>query len=235
MNLKSIKTALIIGASSGLGRALSLQLAAKGVRVFAVARGEERLHTLQLEAKTKNLIIEILAADISEKNQIRSIYHAAVGVLDHIDLLINCASTLGVEKLKLLNDTECEEFEEALQTNLLGPFRLTKLVSAQMSLRQSGLVINITSDASVNPYPTWGAYSVSKAALDHLSRIYEQELQEEGVQFLAIDPGDMATPLHFQAVPEANLEALKDPKISANQILDLLETTGATQDVRRVL
>ena len=119
-------------------------------------------------------------------------------------------------------DTDCENFESVLNTNLIGPFRLTKAVLPSLLLNGSGTVINISSDAAINGYPTWGAYGVSKAALDHLSRIWSAELAEHKVQFLSIDPGDMNTPMHAAASPNANLNALKNPMQAAEELLQFL-------------
>ncbi len=129
--------------------------------------------------------------------------------------------------LALLADTECEDLETALATNLVGPFRLTKaLLGALGSSARAGrpaLVINIISDAAVTPYAGWGAYGASKAALLHLSRIWNEELASHGIRVEAIDPGDMDTPLHALAVPDADPRALKRPADSAREIVELIE------------
>src|SRR5262249_35485593 len=115
----------------------------------------------------------------------------------------------------------------ALATNVIGPFRLTKalLGSLAASARDGGrpMVINISSDAAITPYPTWGAYGASKAALLHMSRIWDLELAEEGVRVLPVDPGDMDTPLHALAVPDADRASLKRPEAAASEIADLIE------------
>ena len=92
-----------------------------------------------------------------------------------------------------------------------------------MLLRGAGLVINVSSDAAVSAYPRWGAYGVSKAALNHLTRIFHEELRERGVRFLAVDPGDMRTPMHFAAIPDADPDALLDPADAARRVLELAE------------
>jgi NAD(P)-dependent dehydrogenase (short-subunit alcohol dehydrogenase family) len=123
-----------------------------------------------------------------------------------------------------LADTECEDFELALQTNLLGPFRLTKaLLGALASSAREGrpaIVVNISSDAAVGAYAGWGAYGASKAALAHMSRIWDEELKEHGVRVIAHDPGDMDTPLHALAVPDADSADLKTPDQSARELLE---------------
>ena len=110
-----------------------------------------------------------------------------------------------------------------LDVNLVGPFRLTKAVAGGMALRGRGLVVNVTSDASVSAYATWGAYSVSKAALDHLGRVWAAELAESGVRFLAIDPGEMDTAMHADAMPHADRATLADPAVVAAGIVDIVK------------
>jgi NAD(P)-dependent dehydrogenase (short-subunit alcohol dehydrogenase family) len=127
--------------------------------------------------------------------------------------------------LRLLLDTHPTELERALAVNVLGPFRLTRLIAGGMILRGRGLVVHVTSDASVAAYPRWGAYGVSKAALDHMARIWGAELDGTGVRFLSVDPGEMATRMHAQAVPEADPATLLDPAVVAERIVQLVRVS----------
>lgn len=203
------KGVLITGGTSGLGLALREQLLGLGARVAVVAR-----------KAGSDTDANLIQADISDKRQIHSIHAQAISKIGKVDVLINNASSLGPTPLRLLLDTECEDFENVLQTNVLGPFRLVKLVAGGMVLSRFGVIVNISSDAAVNSYPRWGAYSVSKAALDHLTRIFQAELEETGIKFMALDPGDMNTPLHFAAIPEADPRKLNSPFDSARLILE---------------
>lgn len=110
-----------------------------------------------------------------------------------IDLLVHNASTLGKTPLPILLDTECEDLSQVLEVNVVGPFRLTKVVAGAMALGRRGVVLHISSDAAVNAYPGWGTYGASKAAQDHLSRTWAAELEGTGVSFYAVDPGEMNT------------------------------------------
>ena len=143
-----------------------------------------------------------------------------------MDVLVTNASDLGPTPLALLGDTECEDFERALVTTGLGPVRLTKalLGSLAASAREGrgGVVLNITSDAAVNAYARWGAYGSSKAALAHLTRIWNEEMSPQGVKLLALDPGDMDTPMHALALPDADRATLKHPGIAAREIADAI-------------
>src|SRR4030095_6084106 len=122
-----------------------------------------------------------------------------------LDILINNASSLGPSPLRPLADTECEDFELALATNVLGPFRLTRaLLGALAAAARDGtgaVVLNISRDAAISAYAGWGAYGASKAALHHMTRIWHEELTLSGIDFASVDPGDMDTPLHAQALP----------------------------------
>ncbi len=220
------KNIVITGGTSGLGKALALQLLAKGAQVAIVARGAQALQALQQEYPE----LKIFQADVSSKTAIHPLAGAIHSQLGDVDILLNVASTLGPTPLRYLVDTECEDLEQVLQTNLVGPFRLTKALLPGMLLKQAGLIVNISSDAAVSAYPTWGAYSVSKAALDHLSRIFDEELKEQGVRFLAVDPGDMDTPMHRAAIPDADPSQLRDPADSARALIALI----ASQDVSTV-
>jgi len=150
-----------------------------------------------------------------------------LGELGGLDVLVNNASDLGPERLRLLADTDCEDLERALAANVVGPFRLTKAVLGALAASaregRGGLVVNISSDAAVAAYPTWGAYGASKAALRHMTAIWNAELEADGVRFLSPDPGDMDTPMHAQAVPDADRAELKAPDVAARELIELME------------
>lgn len=219
-DLKGLRAA-VTGGTSGLGLALVRALAKRGAQVAFVARTREAVERVAAETGALGIV-----GDVGRKTDIHAIALQITGKLGGLDLLVNNASSLGPVPLALLADTQCEELEEALATNLVGPFRLTKALFGALtaSARQGrdAVVVNITSDAAVNAYAGWGAYGASKAALQHLTAIWAEEAREEGVRFLAIDPGDMDTPLHAQAVPEADRSALKRPEEAAAHIIGAL-------------
>ena len=214
----------ITGGTSGLGLALVREFSARGARVAFLARHAEPVAQVERENKNTHGIV----ADVSDKD---AIYRAAlqiVGELGGLEILINNASDLGAVPLALLADTNGEELEKAIATNVLGPFRLTKALlgalSASVREGRAALVINISSDAAVTPYPKWGAYGASKAALRHLTEIWNQELSVEGVRFLSFDPGDMDTPMHALAVPDADRTTLKTAEAAAAELITAIET-----------
>lgn len=211
-------TALITGGSKGLGLALARRLSAAGARVVLVAR-----HADEVERAARSIPnAHGLAFDIADKAAPHAIAGAAQALVGPIDLLVHNASTLGPPSLRLLLDTDCEDLSAALETNLVGPFRLTKIIAGHMALRRRGTILHISSDAAVNAYPTWGAYGASKAAQDHLSRILAAELADTGVRVLAVDPGDMDTDLHRQADPGADPASLARPDDVAAALLSIL-------------
>jgi NAD(P)-dependent dehydrogenase (short-subunit alcohol dehydrogenase family) len=122
--------------------------------------------------------------------------------------------------LRLLLDTECEDLAAVLETNLVGPFRLTRVIAGAMALRGSGVVVHVSSDAAVAAYPRWGAYGVSKAALDHLSQSWAVEVP--GVRFFTVDPGEMDTEMHAAAVPDADRSRLARPEDVARRIAHMI-------------
>jgi NAD(P)-dependent dehydrogenase (short-subunit alcohol dehydrogenase family) len=215
-------TALVTGASRGLGRALAEQLAAAGARVVLVARPSPELAAVVDAIRSNGGEAHGLAFDVSQKEDVYPLVGAAAALVGPIDLLIHNASSLGPTPLRLLLDTECEDLSRVLETNLVGPFRLSRAIAGSMALRRTGTILHISSDASVNAYERWGAYSVSKAALDHLSRLWAAELGERGVRVLAVDPGEMDTVMHRAALPDADPATLAQPDVVAARILALL-------------
>jgi NAD(P)-dependent dehydrogenase (short-subunit alcohol dehydrogenase family) len=213
---------LITGGSRGLGRALGKALAREGARVVLVARGSEELDKTVEEIRSAGGEAYAIVADIGNKDSIYAIAGEAAALVGPIDILIQNASTLGPVPLRLLLDTDCEDLERALAVNLVGPFRLAKVVVGSMALRGRGIVVSITSDAGVEAYPNWGAYSVTKAALDHMTRVFATELRDIGVRFFNVDPGDMDTQMHADAIPDADPSTLIRPEDAASRILQII-------------
>jgi NAD(P)-dependent dehydrogenase (short-subunit alcohol dehydrogenase family) len=213
---------VITGGTSGLGLALVRELRKRGARVAFVARTRERVDDIARNHPGTHGIV----GDIARKEDIHPIALQIIAALGGLDVLVNNASSLGPTPLALLGDTACEDFALALETNVVGPFRLTKaLLGALTASAREGrraVVLNISSDAAINAYPQWGAYGASKAALRHMSAIWGEELADQGVRFLSLDPGDMDTPLHALAVPDADPATLKRPETSARKLADAI-------------
>ncbi|HMJ82680.1 MAG TPA: SDR family oxidoreductase [Vicinamibacterales bacterium] len=212
----------ITGGTSGLGLALVDELTHRGARVAFVARTRERVD----EVARGHPLAYGIVGDVAKKDDIYPIALQITAGLGGLDVLVNNASSLGPVPLALLADTDCEDLELALATNVLGPFRLTKALLGALaaSARESvgSVVVNISSDAAVNAYPQWGAYGASKAALRHMTRVWDEELAPQGIHLLSLDPGDMDTPLHALAVPDADPSTLKRPEAAAREIADAI-------------
>jgi NAD(P)-dependent dehydrogenase (short-subunit alcohol dehydrogenase family) len=214
---------IVTGASRGLGRALAEQLAARGARVALVARDARPLGDVVATIRASGGVAHAIAADIADKQATHRIAGQAHGLVGDIGIAIHNASLLGPTPLRLLLDTECEDLAAVLEANLVGPFRLTKVLAGAMALRGSGTIVHVSSDAAIEPYPRWGAYGVSKAAQDHLSRILAAELAGTGVRILAVDPGEMDTKMHADAMPDADPSTLQRPVDVARRIVAMIE------------
>lgn len=225
-----MKTALITGASQGLGRSLLDALTDRGVGVVGVARGRGALQEAVEAARARGGQAWAVPGDLGDRDAAARIAGEASQLAGPIDLLIHCASTLGPVPLRPLQQLSDVDFERVLQVNLLGPFRLTQLLAGSMTLRSGGTVVFVSSDAAIEPYGTWGAYGASKAAADQLARIWAAEVPE--VRFLSIDPGEMDTAMHADALPDADRSVLQRPRDVAARILARLDApTGSRLEV----
>jgi NAD(P)-dependent dehydrogenase (short-subunit alcohol dehydrogenase family) len=221
----------VTGGTSGLGRALVETLAARGDAVAFVARDGARVRTVAGAIPGSHGIV----GDVARKDDAHPIALQVGGALGGLDVLVHNASSLGPVPLAPLADTECEDFELALATNVLGPFRLTKALLGLLasSARESkgrgtrSLVVLVSSDAAVTPYAGWGAYGASKAALAHMGRIWNDELAPHGIAVVVVDPGDMDTPMHAAALPDTDPATLKRPRDAAREIVELIDRERA--------
>lgn len=217
------RAVLITGGSRGLGFALARELGRRGARLALVSANAGRLAEAVERLCAEQITAHAIRADVGEQEAIHRVVGQAQALLGPLDVLVHNASTLGPTPLRPLMDSECEDLTRVLEVNLLGPFRLTKAVIAGMLLRGRGVVAHVSSDAAVEAYPCWGAYGVSKAALDHLSRSWAVELAGTPLRVLSIDPGEMDTDMHREAIPEADASTLARPSTVARQLVAILE------------
>jgi NAD(P)-dependent dehydrogenase (short-subunit alcohol dehydrogenase family) len=232
MNIRT-SAAVVTGASRGLGREVARRLARAGARVVLVARGEVDLGAAVEQIRVEGGEAHGLAYDVGDKDAVHRLAGAAHALVGPVDVLVHAASTLGPLPMPLLLDTECEDLERVLMVNLVGPFRLTKAFVGSMVLRERGVVLFASSDAAVAPYARWGAYGVSKAAQDHLARIFAAEL--ERVCFFAVDPGEMDTKMHADAMPDADRATLASPSDVASRFMTILRRAGELESGARLV
>ena len=226
--IKGLRVA-VTGGTSGLGLALVRLLTKNGAHVAFVARSAADVERVATETGAIGMV-----GDVGRKDDIYPTALQITGNLGGLDVLINNASSLGPTPLVPLADTDCEDLEEALLVNVVGPFRLTKALFGALAASaregRGGTVVNISSDAAVNAYPEWGAYGASKAALRHLTSIWDEESRGAGIRFLSVDPGDMDTPLHAMADPDADPSTLKHPADSAAEVIQAVLAARSIND-----
>jgi NAD(P)-dependent dehydrogenase (short-subunit alcohol dehydrogenase family) len=217
------RVALITGASKGLGREIARAYARTGLRLVVTARGATELHAAATELRHLTDVLA-LAGDVADAGHVERLVRLAEARYGHIDVLVNNASELGA--MTPLDRLPLAGFETVLRTNLVAPLRLIQLVLPGMRARGSGLIVNVSSDAAVEAYPTWGGYGASKAALEHLSRVLAAELDGSGVRVVVVDPGDMNTDMHRLAEPGVDLSHLPGPEVAAPAFVRLLDGSG---------
>jgi NAD(P)-dependent dehydrogenase (short-subunit alcohol dehydrogenase family) len=206
-----MRTAIVTGASRGLGLALARALAERGWRLVIDARG-----AAALEAAREELAAVALPGDVADEAHRRDLV-AAAG--ERIDLVVNNASVLGPSPLPPVADLEPAALEEILRANVIGPLGLIRLALPHM--RQGGRIVNVTSDAAVEPYEGWGGYGASKAALEQLTKILAAERPD--LRVYSVDPGDMRTRMHQDAFPGEDISDRPPPEESVPGLLELIE------------
>ena len=207
------QVALITGASRGLGAVLASFLAQQQYDLVITARGAEPLEAAAQALVENGGEVLALPGDVSDPTHRRRLVEASASVFGRLDVLVNNASTLGPTPLSVLADYPLEGLEQVLTVNLLAPLALVQL--ALPLLRQSGgLVVNISSDAAVAGYPGWGGYGASKAALDLVSATLANELRDEGVGAVSVDPGDMRTQMQQDAFPGEDISDRPLPEVT---------------------
>lgn len=220
--MKNNKTALITGASRGLGYALALALAKNGWQLLINGRNAEALLTARDELAKHTKVVAI-SGDVRDEIHLLQLRNALRDQQWQLDLVVNNASALGVSPLASLLEHPVDNLHEVLHTNLIAPVSLLQKVQAHFTDQPT--IINISSDAAVAAYPTWGAYSSSKAGLDHLSAILAQE--QPYWKVYAFDPGDMRTQMHQAAFPGEDITDRPLPEEASIPALLKLLSSGA--------
>jgi len=211
------KTALITGASRGLGLALARGLAARGWNLIITARDADRLRSVRDELASRTHVAAI-AGDVADPAHRRELAVLARGH-SGLDAVINNASTLGVSPLPELLDYPLDALTSVFETNVVSPLGLLQAVKGV--LKPGARVINVTSDAAVNAYNGWGGYGASKAALEQLSAVLAAE--NTSIRVYWVDPGDLRTDMHQAAYPGEDISDRPLPEVRVPAFIQLLE------------
>lgn len=225
--------ALITGASRGLGRALARSLADRGWHLVITARTAQDLTVTAFELERRGAAsVAAIAGDVADERHQRALT-GAVAVLGHLDLLVNNASLLGPSPQPPLADYSISVLERVYAVNVLAPLALTQDLLPWLRTRgldldstggggdHLGVVVNISSDAAVEPYGGWGGYGSSKAALDQLTAVLAAE--QPSLRVYSFDPGDMRTQMHQEAFPGEDISDRPDPDTVVPALLRLVE------------
>jgi NAD(P)-dependent dehydrogenase (short-subunit alcohol dehydrogenase family) len=204
--------AIVTGASRGLGLVLTRALAEKGWRIVVDARDGD---ALERELGGLDGVVAI-AGDVSDADHRRRLVEAAGA---SIDLLVNNASVLGPSPQPMLAEYPLEELRRVYEINVLAPLALVQL--ALPRLAAGAAVVNVTSDAAVEAYETWGGYGSSKAALAQMTAVLGVE--HPALRFYAVDPGDMRTQMQQEAFPGEDISDRPLPDESVPGLLALIE------------
>ena len=228
-----MKTVVITGASIGLGKALTIAFAKQGYNLAICARGEERLMEVKRIAEELGSDVLAVKADVTNQRDIETFISMTESRFGHIDVLINNAAVLGPSPMPLLLDYSDDDFMNVLRANTLSPFMVMKRVLPGMLQRNEGTIINVTSEAGQTGYAGWGAYGISKFALEGLTETWADELSDTGIRINMIDPGSMNTDMYALAVPD-NEEKLAKPEEVVDAFLYLASDVSRNISGKRI-
>ena len=208
-------TAIVTGASRGLGLALAERLAERGWRLVIDARDGVALEQAAAGLRARTEVVA-LAGDVADPAHRDALVAAAGGP---IDLLVNNASMLGPSPLPPLARHPLDELERVYRVNAIAPLALMQVVLPRLA--EGARIVNVTSDAAVEPYEGWGGYGSSKAALEQLTAVFAAE--QPALRVYAVDPGDMNTRMHQEAYPGEDISDRPAPSQSVPGLLALIE------------
>ena len=217
MTTRNKRTALITGASRGLGLALVRELARRGWQLIIDARGEAALKDTYRELSEYTQVTAV-AGDVTDRAHQRALA-AASRALGGLDAVVNNASVLGPSPQPELLSYPLPTLAEVFQANVIAP--LGVLQAVQNTLKPGARIINVTSDAGVEAYEGWGGYGASKAALEQLSAVLAEE--NPGWRVYWVDPGDMRTQMQQEAFPGEDISDRPLPEASVPGFVALLE------------
>jgi short-subunit dehydrogenase len=212
------RRALITGASSGIGKATALAFAKVGIDVALVSRSQDKLEAIATAAKEAGVQAKAYALDLAKVDQVEAGIRAIAADFAPIDILVNNA---GMGYTNPLSETPLSDWQRVIDLNLTSAFQCILGILPAMRQQQRGIIINVASIAGQQPFPTWGAYSVSKAGLIALSKTLAQEERSHGIRVVTICPGAVNTSLWDTDTVQVDLNrsAMLTPEIVAQSIL----------------
>lgn len=210
--------ALITGASSGIGKATALAFAKAGIDVALVSRSQDKLEAVATAAREAGVQAKAYTLDLAKVEQVEARIKAIAQDFGRIDILVNSA---GIGYTNLLSDTTLAEWQHAIALNLTSVFQCIVALLPSLRQQQRGTIINVASIAGQQPFPSWGAYNVSKAGLIALSKTLAAEERSHGIRVVTICPGAVNTPLWDTDTVQIDLNrsAMLTPEIVAQSIL----------------
>ncbi|MBE9193028.1 SDR family oxidoreductase [Gloeocapsopsis crepidinum LEGE 06123] len=217
MNLAKSKSALITGASSGIGKATALAFAKVGIDVALVSRSQEKLAAVASAVQQTGVKVAVYPLDLADVEQVRE-QISAIAADFKVDILVNSA---GMGYTGNLSETPLTDWQAVMNLNLTSVFQCILGVLPTMRDRGTGTIINVASIAGVQPFPSWGAYSASKAGLIALSKTLAAEERQNGIRVTTICPGAVDTELWNSDTVRIKLErsAMLTPESVAQAIL----------------
>lgn len=212
------RRALITGASSGIGKATALAFAKAGIDVALVSRSQDKLEAIAMAAREVGVEAKAYALDLAEIEQVKAGISAIAADFAPIDILVNNA---GIGYTNPLSETDLSDWQQVIDLNLTSVFQCIVGILPAMREQKRGTIINVASIAGQQPFPTWGAYSVSKAGLIALSKTLAAEERSHGIRVVTISPGAVNTPLWDTDTVQVdfNRSAMLTPEIVAQSIV----------------
>lgn len=212
------RRALITGASSGIGKATALAFAKAGIDVALVSRSQDKLEAIAIAAREVGVEAKAYALDLAEIDQVKAGISAIATDFAPIDILVNNA---GIGYTNPLSETDLSDWQQVIDLNLTSVFQCIVGILPAMREQKRGTIINVASIAGQQPFPTWGAYSVSKAGLIALSKTLAAEERSHGIRVVTISPGAVNTPLWDTDTVQVdfNRSAMLTPEIVAQSIV----------------
>lgn len=216
------KRAIVTGASSGIGKAVTLALAHAGIDLALVGRSTERLESVAEVARQQGIEVKTYVLDLLRLDQVKAKFEAIAAELGQVDVLINNA---GMGYTGSLDQTSLADWQQVIDLNLTSAFQVTLGVLPRMRQQQQGQIINISSIAAKTAFPEWGAYCVSKAALNALSQAIAAEERANGIRVTTVMPGAVNTPIWDTATVDADFDRamMLTPENVAETILQVVQ------------